>query len=90
MHNRCKIYHYRDNDTGVEVDTIVEIADGEYGAIEIKLGANKEEEATESLKRFYELAEVKPKFMCIICRLYDAVIKRPDGIYALPITALKS
>lgn len=85
----AKLYHYRENDTGVEVDAIIEIADGEYGAIEIKLGSNKEEEAAASLKRFYELAEVKPKFMCIICGLYDAVIKRPDGIYVLPITALK-
>ena len=85
----AKLYHYRENDTGVEVDAIVEIADGEYGAIEIKLGANKEEEAAASLKRFYELAEVKPKFMCIICGLYDAVVRRPDGIYILPITALK-
>ena len=56
--------------------------------IEIKLGANKEE-AVASLKRFFELAEVKPKFMCVICGLYDAVVKRPDGIYVLPITALK-
>ena len=85
----AKLYHYRENDTGVEVDAIVEIADGEYGAIEIKLGANKEEEAVASLKRFYELAEIKPKFMCVICGLYDAVVKRPDGIYVLPITALK-
>ena len=30
------------------------------------------------------------KFMCIICGLYDAVVKRPDGIYVLPITALKN
>ena len=85
----AKLYHYRENDTGVEVDAIVELADGEYGAIEIKLGANKEEEAAQSLKRFYDLAEVKPKFMCIICGLYDAVIKRTDGIYVFPITALK-
>lgn len=85
----ARLYHYRENDTGVEVDAIVEISDGEYGAIEIKLGANKEEEAVASLKRFYELAEVKPKFMCVICGLYDAVIKRTDGIYVLPITALK-
>lgn len=85
----AQLYHYRENDTGVEVDAIVEIADGEYGAIEIKLGANKEEEAVASLKKFYELAEVKPKFMCVICGLYDAVVKRPDGIYVLPITALK-
>ena len=85
----ANLYHYRENDTGVEIDAIVEIADGEYGAIEIKLGANKEEEAVVSLKRFYELAEVKPKFMCVICGLYDAVVKRPDGIYVLPITTLK-
>jgi len=85
----AKLYNYRDNNTGLEVDSIVEIADGEYGAIEIKLGSNKEEEATQSLKKFYELAEVKPKFMCIICGLYDAIIKRPDGIYVLPITAFK-
>ncbi len=85
----AKLYHYRDNNTGLEVDSIIEIADGEYGAIEIKLGSNKEEEAVQSLKKFYELAEVKPKFMCVICGLYDAVVKRPDGIYVLPITALK-
>lgn len=84
----AKLYHYREN-TGLEVDAIIEIADGEYGAIEIKLGSNKEEEAATTLKKFYELAEVKPKFMCIICGLYDAVVKRPDGIYVLPITALK-
>lgn len=85
----AKLYHYRENDTGIEVDAIIEIADGEYGAIEIKLGSNKEEEAASSLKKFYEMAEIKPKFMCIICGLYDAVIRRPDGIYVLPITALK-
>lgn len=85
----AKLYHYRENDTGVEVDAIVELSDGEYGAIEIKLGSNKIEEAVESLNRFYNLAEVKPKFMCVICGLYDAVVKRPDGIYIFPITALK-
>lgn len=85
----AKLYHYREPDTGVEVDAIIEIADGEYGAVEIKLGSNKEEEAAQSLKRFYDLAEVKPKFMCIVCGLYDAVVKRADGIYVLPITALK-
>ena len=74
----------------MKVDAIVEIADGEYGAIEIKLGSNKEEEAAETLKKFYEMAEVKPKFMCIICGLYDAVVRRPDGIYVLPITVLKT
>ena len=44
----ARLYHYRENDTGIEVDAIIEIGDGEYGAIEIKLGANKEEEAVSS------------------------------------------
>ena len=85
----AKLYHYRDNVSGLEVDSIIELSDGEYGAIEIKLGSNMEEEAADNLKKFYNLAEVKPKFMCIICGLYNAVVKRKDGIYVLPITALK-
>ena len=85
----AKLYHYRDNNTGLEIDSVIEIADGEYGIIEIKLGSNKEEEAATNLKKFYDMAEIKPKFMCIICGLYNAVIKRPDGVYVLPITALK-
>lgn len=84
------LYHYRENNTGIEVDAIIEIADGEYGAVEIKLGSNAEEEAAATLKKFYELAEIKPKFMCIICGLYDAIVKRPDGIYVFPITVLKN
>ena len=46
------LYHYRDNNTGLEIAAIVEIADCEYGAIEIKLGSNKEEDAA-SLNKFY-------------------------------------
>ena len=86
----AKLYHYRENITGLEVDAIVEIADGEYGAIEIKLGSNQEEKAAKNLKKFYDSVDVKPKFMCIICGLYDAIVKRPDGIYVIPITALKN
>lgn len=84
------LYHYRENNTGMEVDAIVEISDGEYGAFEIKLGANQEEEAAANLKKFYNSVDVKPKFMCIICGLYNAIVRRPDGIYVIPITALKN
>lgn len=84
------LYHYRDNNTGIEVDAIVELGDGEYGAIEIKLGPNEIEDASKTLKKFYDSAEIKPKFMAIICGLYNAIIKRPDGIYVFPITCLKN
>lgn len=50
-----KIFHFRDNVTGMEVDTILEFKDGEYAAIEIKLGFNQVEEAKKSLLNFYKI-----------------------------------
>lgn len=47
-----KIYHFRDNVTGLEVDTILEFENGEYAAVEIKLGFNQFDEAKEHLLKF--------------------------------------
>ena len=30
-----------------------------------------------------------PSVLCVICGLSNAVYKRPDGVYVVPITALK-
>lgn len=84
------LYHFRDNTTGLEIDSIVELPNGEYGAIEIKLGTDKIEEAAENLLKFNNLVEKKPKFLCIISGLHEAIIRRKDGIYVIPITALKN
>ena len=84
------LYHFRDNTTGLEIDSIVEMQNGDYGAIEIKLGTDKIEEAAKNLLKFNKLAKKKPKFLCIISGLNEAIIKRPDGIYVIPITTLKN
>lgn len=85
-----KLYHFRDNVTGLEVDSILEFAGGEYAAIEIKLGFNQVEEAKKSLLNFYENMIKKPKFMCVIVGYTDIIAKDPEtGIYIVPITALK-
>ena len=84
------LYHFRDNVTGLEVDSILEFSDGEYAAVEIKLGYNKVEEAKENLLRFSDNMLKKPKFMCIIVGYWDAVVRDPKtGIYIVPITALR-
>lgn len=84
------LYHFRDNASGDEVDSILEFADGEYAAVEIKLSSKGIESGKASLKTFYENAKKKPKFMCIIVGHYEAVIRDPEtGIYILPITSLK-
>ena len=83
------LYHFRDNTTGLEIDSIVEMPDGEYGAIEIKLGTDKIEEAAENLLKFNSIVQKKPKFLCVISGLHEAIIKRPDGVYVIPITVLR-
>lgn len=84
------LYHFRDNITGLEVDSILEFAGGDYAAIEIKLGFNQVEEAKRNLLNFYENMTKKPKFMCIIVGYTDIIAKDPEtGIYIVPITALK-
>ena len=86
-----KLYHYRNNKNGCEVDAIVELKSGEYGIIEIKLGSNEIEDAKNSLLKFTKEVKVQPTFKCIICGLWDAVVQdKETGIYIVPITALKN
>ena len=89
-YNNGELRHFRNNVSGLGIDSIVINEEGEYGAIEIKLGSNQIEEAKTNLLKFYEKVDKKPKFMCIICGLWNNVMKDPDtGIYIIPINALK-
>lgn len=84
------LYHFRDSVTGVEVDSILEFDDGEYAAVEVKLGFHQVNEAKKSLMNFYNNMIKKPKFMCVIVGYTDVIAKDPEtGIYIVPITALK-
>lgn len=84
------LYHFRDNTTGDEVDSILEFANGEYAAVEIKLTSKGIEEAKRTLTTFYNNVDRKPKFMCIIVGHYEAVVQDPEtGIYIIPATSLK-
>lgn len=87
------VYHYQDYKKR-EIDTIIELNDGRWCAIEIKLGANQIESAAENLKKIYEEMEKDPKSilpsaMIIVCGLSNAAYQREDGIYVVPLTALK-
>lgn len=85
-----KLYHFRDSITRLEIDSILEFSDGDYAAVEIKLGYNKIEEAKKQLLKFYDNMITKPKFMCIITSNFTSVVKDPEtGIYILPISALR-
>lgn len=85
-----KLYHFRDNVIGIEVDSILEFSDGEYAAIEIKLGYNDVDEAKKNLLKYYDKTNKKPKFMCVIVGICKGIVKdKETGIWVVPITSLK-
>ena len=88
----ANLYHYQDYQNK-EIDAVVETEDGQWTAFEIKLGANQIDAAAESLIRIRnEIAAeqgIPPKVLCVICGLSNAAYQRPDGVYVVPITALR-
>lgn len=89
----AQIYHYQDYKER-EIDTIIELNDGRWCAVEIKLGANQIESAANNLKKIYKEMEkdsksILPSAMIIICGLSNAAYQREDGVFVVPLTALK-
>ena len=86
----AEVYHYRDN-TGLEVDAIVELRDGRWGAIEVKLGVGRVDEAAENLKRFAAKVDPAstgaPAFLAVVCGSSFGY-RRPDGVDVIPAGAL--
>ena len=89
----AQLYHYQDY-AGNEIDAVIELPDGGWCGIEIKLGANKIEEAAENLTRIRDEI-VKdggklPSALIVLCGLSNAAYRRPDGVCVVPLTALKN
>lgn len=90
----AKVFHYQDY-SGREIDAVVELGDGNWCAFEIKLGANQIDQAAAHLIKIRNEMEndpkgTPPKQLCVICGLSNAAYCRPDGVFVVPITALKN
>lgn len=85
-----RLFHFRDNNSGDEVDAIIEFKDGQYAAFEIKLSDGSIQDAIRGLMTFYGHVKVKPLFMCVIVGHCEAIMRDPEtGIYIVPLTTLK-
>ncbi len=90
-----KLYFYRD-EKDFEIDAILELNDGRWAAIEIKLGDSLEsiKKAEENLLKFqdrittWENIDSKPSFLLIINNM-DRSYKTTKGVYIIPHTCLK-
>ncbi len=87
----ASLSHYQDY-AGREIDAVVELPGGRWGAFEIKLGANQIDEAAKSLLKLRDKLEADqantPDVLAVICGLSYAAYQRHDGVYPIPITAL--
>lgn len=88
----AKLYHYQDYQNR-EIDAVVELCDGNWCAFEIKLGANQIDDAAKNLIRIKSAIEKDggkaPSVLCVISGLSNAAYRRDDGVFVVPITALK-
>ena len=89
----AELFHYRD-DMNNEIDAVIEMNDGEWCGIEIKLGANKIDEAAANLLKIKKVITDNggrpPKALCVVCGLTNAAYRRPDGVTVVPVTSLKN
>lgn len=89
----ASVFHYQDYNN-MEIDTIIEMEDGAWHAFEIKLGANQIDRAAENLlkiqKSIRDIGGKGPDVLCVVCGLSNAAYQREDGVFVVPITALKN
>ena len=84
------VLHYRDN-TGLEVDAIVEVSDGQWAAFEVKLGQGQVDAAAASLLTFatrVDTAKCSAPAALGVITASGYGYQRPDGVHVIPIGAL--
>ena len=84
------VYHYRDN-TGLEVDAVVDAGPGRWAAFEIKLGAGRVGEAARTLLKFRDRVDTgrcgEPAALVVIVGSGYGY-QRPDGVGVVPVGGL--
>lgn len=86
--------YYRD-DSGLEADVVIELSDGRWAAIEIKLSEDKVDDGVASLRRLQkklcgnERARCrKPEFLAVVVGICRYARQVDDGIFVIPVRAL--
>lgn len=88
------LYHYQDYNNK-KIDAVIELSDGQWCAFEIKLGAHQIDAAADNLNKIRSQIDQDSKgkalsVCCVLCGMSNAAYQRPDGVFVVPITALKN
>lgn len=87
----AKLYHYQDYDGG-EIDAVLQFPDGEWSAFEVKLNPNQVDDAAAALVALTaKFVRHPPRSLAVVVGKSGIAYRRKeDGVYVLPITALKA
>lgn len=87
----ASLFHYRDS-TGLEADVILQLRDGRWAAIEIKLGPGDVAAGAASLVRVAGRIDPRrhgtPEFLAVVTGWGYAYRRPEDGVFVVPIGAL--
>lgn len=91
LQNYGQVLYYHDR-YGLEYDAVLQLKDGRYALVEVKLGSFEIDTAAKNLKKIATLASENsiqpPSFMAIITG-GKFCYQREDGVYVIPIGCLK-
>ena len=86
-----EVFHYHDRND-LEADAIIQLHDGRWGAVEIKLGSRSIDEAADNLQKLKSKIDAdkmqEPSFLLILTG-GEFAYRRDDDVYVVPIGCLK-
>ena len=89
----AELFHYQDY-AGNEMDAVISLPDGQWCGFEIKLGAHQIDAAAANLLKIRQDIRKdggkEPVSLCVVCGLSNAAYQREDGVFVVPVTALKN
>ncbi|MCL2708524.1 MAG: DUF4143 domain-containing protein, partial [Defluviitaleaceae bacterium] len=87
-----EVFHYRDA-KGIEVDAVVQLSDGRWGAVEVKMGAGDIEAASKKLIEFKKNIDTlrmnEPSFLMVLTAS-ESAFQLTDGVWVVPLGCLKN
>lgn len=89
--NDGSVFHYRDK-SGLEADMIVQLADGRWGAVEVKMGNRQIEEAAVNLLELSRRVNTDkmgaPAFLMVLTA-GEYAYRRSDGVLVVPLACMR-
>ncbi|MDR0831893.1 MAG: DUF4143 domain-containing protein [Bacillales bacterium] len=86
------VFYYGDA-TNLDIDAIIQLKDGRWGCIQVKMGEKLIDEGVKEINLLLNKIDYsktpKPSF-CAVITATEYAYKRPDGIFVIPLGSLKN